>query len=143
MGLGNWRLGKGPCLLIAFFFHVAFQVFNCSSTDESRPIRSHSWVDFLDEFRIIMTSTGNRPDGPELLVFDTLVPQDHPRNLRRFGLPLQNQSGRQVCIYLYHDRSSGTVNRDGPLITDPTQAIFVICSLTDFLWSSSFCGYNI
>ena len=106
-------------------------MFNRSSTDESKPIRSHSWVDFLDEFRIIMTSTGDRPDGPELLVSDTLVPQDHPRNLRRFGLPPQKQSKRQVCIYLDHDRSLGTVNRDGPLITDPTQAIFVICLLTD------------
>ena len=30
------------------------------------------------------------------------------------------------CVHLDHDRSLGIVNRDGPLIVDPTQGIFVV-----------------
>lgn len=65
------------------------------------------------------------PDAPELVVFDTLVPREHPGNLRRFRLP-PKYSGRGARVDLDLDRSLGTVNRDGHLIVDPTQAVFII-----------------
>lgn len=67
----------------------------------------------------------NFPDSPELAVFNTLVPQDHPRNLRRFRLPPKYLL-RSARVHLDRDRSLGTVNRDGPLIVDPTQAILIM-----------------
>ena len=58
-------------------------------------------------------------------IFNTSVPQGHPGNMRQFRLPPE-YPGRGVWVYFDHDRSSGTVNRDGHLIIDPTQAIFIM-----------------
>ena len=64
-------------------------------------------------------------DGPELFVFNTLLPQDHPRNMRRFRIPPKYRE-RNFHVNLDYYRSLGTVNREGPLITDPTQAILIM-----------------
>jgi len=100
-------------------------MFHRSIGNGGRLIRSEHQIAFLDEFRIMVPYYDDSPDGPELLVLNTLVPQDHPRNLRRFGLPPWYQ-GCAVRISLDHGRSLGTVNRDGPLIIDPTQAVLVV-----------------
>ena len=77
---------------------------------------------FLDEFRIMLVCYRNSQTDPEPLLVNTLVPQDHPQNLRRLKFP---QKYRDLGIYMHRDRdrSSGAVDRDGPLIIDPTQAI--------------------
>ena len=82
-------------------------------------------VVFLDEFRIALTHRNNAPVGPELLVFNTLIPQDNPRNVRRFRLPSKYRNWR-AYVRLDHDRSLGVMNRGGPLITDPTQSVFIV-----------------
>ena len=46
-------------------------------------------------------------------------------NSRRFSLP-QRYHGRRVLVHVDQDRSSGALNRDGPFITDPTQAVLVV-----------------
>lgn len=103
-----------------------FQVLNRSSVDGSRVIQQpNNQVAFLDEFRIVLTHDKVHSTGPELLVFNTFVPQDHPGNLRRFRFPPKYFYWR-AYVHLDHDRSLGTVNRDGPLVTDPTQAILVV-----------------
>ena len=100
------------------------QVLNRSSMGNNL-IRDGYQVAFLDEFRIMLTYRNNPLVVPELLVFNTFVPQDGPGNLRRFGLPPRYRDW-SARVHLDHDRSLGTVNRDGPLIADPTQAIFVM-----------------
>ena len=101
------------------------QVFHRSSTDGSGLLGYNFQIAFLDEFRFMALYYDNSPNDPELFVFNTLIPQDHPRNLRRFGLP-QGLQECEVRISLDHDRSSGAVNRDGPLIVDPTQTVSVV-----------------
>jgi len=97
-------------------------VFDFSSADGSVSITSDPQIAFLDEFRVMIAHC----DGTtELSVFNTLVPQDHPENLRRFKLP-QKYHERVFRVHLDHDRSRGMVNRDGPLIVDPTQDIFIM-----------------
>jgi len=61
----------------------------------------------------------------ELAVFNTLIPQDDPGNLRVFGLP-QEFHDRPVRIFVDHDRDLGTPNRDEALIVDPAQAVLVM-----------------
>ena len=61
----------------------------------------------------------------ELIVFNTLIPQDHPTNSQRFSL-LPRYYDRRISMHIDEDRFLGTLDRDGPFITDPTQAILVV-----------------
>lgn len=124
MGLGNWGPGKEVAVTDNHFL-MPSQVFSRSIVDGINRMRQGHQVAFLDEFRIIMTSYNDFPIGLELLVCNTHVPQDHPRNLRPFRFPSKYRN-RNACLYLHHDRSIGTANKDGPLLIDPTQAIFII-----------------
>ena len=96
-----------------------------SSAERSEPIQWNCQVTFLDEFRIAVLYDNVFPGAPELAIFNTLVPQGHPGNLRRFKLPPVTV-GRTVHVHLDRDRSLGTVNRDGHLIVDPSQAILIL-----------------
>ena len=104
-------------------------MFDRSSADESGLIRWNSEVIFLDEFWIMVSYLKHSSDDP-LTVFNTLLPQDHPRNMRQFRFPTKYLEGG-ASVSLDHDRSLGTVDRDGHLIIDPTQAILVIGLSTD------------
>lgn len=60
-------------------------------------------------------------------MFDTLIPQYHPGNLRRLGLPQRFHGQTWVgSIHADHNRPLGTPNRDEPLIADPAQAILIV-----------------
>ena len=80
---------------------------------------------FLDEFQIMVATHDAGTNAPELTVFNTLTPQDRPMSSRKFSLPSQYHD-KNFFIHVDQDRSLGTLNSDGPLITDPTQAILVI-----------------
>ena len=97
------------------------QVFSSSNADRQQ----NYLAAFLDEFRIMLVCHRNSITDPEPLVVNTLVPQDHPKNLRRFKFP---EKYRNMGAYMHRDRdrSLGAVDRDGPLITDPAQAILMI-----------------
>jgi len=105
--------------------HVVPQVIDRSSADGGGLIGWNFQGAFLDEFRILVVPRSIFPHPFELFVFDTLLPQDHPRHLRRFMLP-PKYGHRSVRVYLDHDRPLGTVDRDGPLLVDPTQAILIV-----------------
>ena len=90
--------------------------------DESRLVGLGTKVTFLDEFRM-MVSTSNHDGLAELVLFNTFLPQDHPRNLRRFDIPLRYR-GRFSSVITDCDGPLGT--QDGSLITDPAQAILVV-----------------
>jgi hypothetical protein len=45
---------------------------------------------------------------------------------RRLDLPPQYEPDGSAFIHVDQDRSLGTPDKDGPVITDPTQAILVI-----------------
>ena len=64
----------------------------------------------------------------ELVLFDTLLPQDHPRNLRRARPPLIYR-GWVPYANTIHDAPWGALNRHAPLTVDPTQAIHVVTFL--------------
>jgi len=82
---------------------------------------------FLDEFRIVVPALFIHTNLLELIVFNTLLPQGHPRSLRRFLLPQQYNDGcYSALIHVDQDRYLGTPDRDVTLITDPAQAILVI-----------------
>ena len=91
--------------------------------DESRFVGRRTAVTFLDEFRL-MVLTPDRSNGlVELVLFNTLLPQDHPRNLRRFRIPPRYRK-RFTFVITDRDRSLGTPGES--LITDPAQAILVV-----------------
>lgn len=83
-------------------------------------------VIFLDEFRLMLTTRDSGTGSLQFIVFNTLIPQDRPMSSRRLDLPPQYDSDRSALIYVDQDRSLGKLNRDGPVITDPTQAILVV-----------------
>ena len=80
---------------------------------------------FLDEFRIMVTTRDTGTNAPGLTVYNTLLPQDHPMNSRRFSLPPRYHD-RDHLMLVDQDRPLGALKSDGPLITDPTQAILVV-----------------
>ena len=82
-------------------------------------------VIFLDEFRIMASTRYAGADATVLTVFNTLIPQYLPGGSRRLGLPRQYHNGR-VILHVDQDRSLGRLDMDGPLIPDPSQAIFVM-----------------
>jgi len=63
---------------------------------------------------------------PELIVFDTLIPQGCPGNSRRFSLPPRYGSEYYSVVHVDRDRYLGKLDKDVPFITDPTQAILVV-----------------
>ena len=99
------------------------QVFNGSSGDGSGLLRNGYEVAFLGGFRVVVACCDNSSVGPELLVSDTLAPQEHPRNVRRFRLSPKYRD-RRAHLRLDHGRALEVANRDGPLITDPTQVVY-------------------
>ena len=99
------------------------QVLDLSSTCWGEPVKQNPRVIFLDEFRMVVL-----PDElaiTELAVFNTLIPQGHPGNLRRFGFPSEF-SDQRARIFVDHDRDLGTPNRDEALIADPAQAVLAM-----------------
>ena len=62
---------------------------------------------------------------PEFTLFNTLVPYASPGNLQRFRLPPRYHDWFPH-IHVDSDRCLGTLDRDGPLTTDPARAVFVI-----------------
>jgi hypothetical protein len=62
----------------------------------------------------------NPTDDSEFFVFNTLVPQDEPSNLRRFGIP------SWFRIHVDRDGDLGTPDMEEPLVADPVQAILVV-----------------
>jgi hypothetical protein len=72
-----------------------------------------------------MFSTAERTGAHnELVLFDTALPQDHPRNLRRVCLPLVYRD----WVPFVDDRETpwGALEKHRSLIIDPTQAIRVV-----------------
>jgi len=99
------------------------QVLDLSSTSRREPGQQNPRVIFLDEFRMIVV-----PDEwaiTELVVFNTLIPQGHPGNLRRFGFPPGFRHWR-AKIFVDHDRDLGAPNRDEAFIVDPAQAVIAM-----------------
>lgn len=116
MGLENRRPGENATAMIASPpLHIAFQVFDRSGDDESRSVGPYNQIAFLDEFRVAVTHYTT-----ELFVFNTLVPQGHPENLRRFKLPPKHLNW-YINTHLNHCGSP-----DEPLNVDPAQAIFLM-----------------
>jgi len=73
-----------------------------------------------------MVSDPGRPGNPpEFMLFNTLIPQDRPRELRRFSVP-QKYRDWFPSVNIDHEMPSGTMSRDEPLVVDSTQAITVL-----------------
>lgn len=73
----------------------------------------------------MITARDTDTSAPRFTVYNTLIPQDHPMSSRSFILPPQYHD-RDVHIHADKDRPLGIPNSDGPLVTDPTQAILVL-----------------
>jgi len=82
-------------------------------------------VAFLDEYRMMVLAPQSTQDVPEFTLFDTLVPRDRPVNSRRFRVPLKYHN-RIPSVHVDGSRCLGTLDRDRPLTTDPTQAVLVV-----------------
>lgn len=96
------------------------QLFDLSFASESK---RKSQIIFLDEFRMVILR--DIPAITELIVVDTLIPQDHPGNLRRLEVP-DLFCYRVARVHFDHDRPLGTLSMDDPLIADPAQSVFVV-----------------
>jgi len=103
------------------YFLISPQVFCLSAV--RWPPGSH--VFFLDEFRTVVPVSYMGINPCELIVFDTFIPQGHPRSSRRFGLPPQYRDA-YTRIHADEERYLGALDRDVPFITDPTQAIVAV-----------------
>jgi len=123
VGLENW--GPGECTVgsVVIFLTSSPQVLNLSSMDESKLVGRDTMVTFLDEFRMMIPPPDYNNDLAELVLFNTLLPQGHPRNLRRFHIPLRYRN-RFPFIIIDRNRSLGT--QDGSFVIDPAQAILVV-----------------
>jgi len=99
------------------------QVLDLLSTDGSELVTYNARTTFLDEFRMVIIPSGLAIT--ELVVFNTLIPQDRPGNLRRFRVP-QEFRDWPAEIFVDHDRDLGTPNGDEALISDPAQAVLAI-----------------
>ncbi|KAF9645019.1 hypothetical protein BDM02DRAFT_3120947 [Thelephora ganbajun] len=98
-------------------------VLDLLSTDESGLVKGYPQAVFLNEFRMVVAP--NKSWNVELVVFDTLIPQDHPGNAQRLELPLQLH-GQPANIHVDHDWDLGIPKTDEALIADPAQAVLVI-----------------
>ena len=110
----DWKTGDSASLprLDQSYSTNPAQVLDLKSTDRSALVGWNTQINFLDEFRVVILV--NKSDVTELFVFNTLVPQDHPGNLRRLELPQQfHHTAAKICVD--RDRSLGTQ----PLIPDP------------------------
>jgi len=65
-------------------------------------------------------------DPPEFTFFNTIVPQDHPSNVRRLRFPQRFRQCTPV-VTVDVELPLGALHRDGPFIADPTQALLVVC----------------
>ena len=73
----------------------------------------------------MMLAYDSPTEGPELVVFNTFIPQDDPSNSRRFSIPSGPYDlDARICID--HNRHLGTPGVDEHLVVDPAQAIFVM-----------------
>ena len=74
---------------------------------------------------MILSSPVRTEDPPEFTFFNTLVPQDHPSNLRRLRFPQRfRKCVPEVTVDM--EMPLGALRRDGPLIVDPTQTLLVV-----------------
>lgn len=105
------------------FLTPLLQVLELSTTDCNELVSPR--VIFLDEFRILVSTRDSATNAPKLTVFNTLIPQGRSLNLRQLSLPPRYSNGHAL-VHADHDRSLGALNKDGPLITDPAQAIFLV-----------------
>ena len=92
------------------------------STDGSTPVTQDTNVTFLDEYIMVVSTPGS---DPGFTLFDTLVPQSHSLSSRRFLAPLRYYNWLPLVV-ADCNRHPGKLERDSPLTTDPTQAIFVM-----------------
>jgi len=99
-------------------------VLDLSSADGGALVGEDAEVIFLDEFWMIVLSPRNTL-VPEFTLFNTLVPRNHPVGSRRFRIPPIYQ-GWFPTMYVDGDRCLGTLDRDRPLATDQTQAVFAV-----------------
>jgi len=79
-------------------------------------------VTFLDEFRMVVLRSDRGGGLAELVLFNTLLPQDHPRNLRRFHIPLRYRNRFSIVT----DRDGSFGAQDQSFVIDPAQAILVV-----------------
>ena len=100
-------------------------MFRLLSTDGGTAIYKNTSVTFLDEFRMMGLTPQITPDDLEFTSFDTFVPHGHPVNSRQFLLPPRCH-GWTPSVHVDGDRCLGTLDRGGPLTTDPTQAVLVV-----------------
>ena len=74
---------------------------------------------------MLVTNYDEADAAPELVVFDTLITQDHPKSFRQFRFPPWYRC-RSPHIRIDCGRPLGTDVRGGPLTADPTQAILAV-----------------
>jgi len=79
---------------------------------------------FLDEFRTTVP-VPDRTGNAQFILYNTLLLQNHPGSFRRFCFPQKYRSWFPLTNTDY-DMPPGTVDRDGPLVTDPTQAALLV-----------------
>ena len=92
--------------------------------DEGIPTNYNIRATFLDEFRIMFSTHDYNGAITELFLFDTLLPQDYPRNLRRVHLPPTYY--RVPSTITLPDTPRGVLSWHEPLIVDPAQAIHIV-----------------
>jgi hypothetical protein len=111
-----------------FLFISPPKVLDLSTGDDCGLTRqgSSDWeLIFIDEYRLMGFNYNRLTEDPELVVFDTLIPQGHPSNTQRYRFPSWLH-GRDACIHVDYDMHLGTPSMDDPLVADPAQAILVV-----------------
>ena len=83
-------------------------------------------IAFLDEFRMIVSAAADYTGTfHELVLFNTLIPQDDPKSSRYVRPPPMYDDWVHL-VHTFYNTSWGVLNQYGPLIVDPTQEIHVV-----------------
>ena len=93
--------------------------------DGSSVVEQNTIATFLDEFRMMVLTPRSTPDAPEFSIFNTLIPHNHPGNSWRFCAPSRYHHWLP-SVHVDSDRCLGSLDRDRPFTTDPTQAVLAV-----------------
>jgi len=127
-GILVWDWKTGDLVRVLWVRWLSFltsppQVLELSSTDGSGLVGRDTKVTFLDEFRMMVSTPERNDELAELVLINTLLPQDHPRNLRRFHIPPRY---RKWFSFVITDRDGSLGTQDGSIMIDPAQTILVV-----------------
>ena len=134
----DWRIGDIVRAIdfrsVHTLIHPPMQVLKWSSGELNFLRRISTRLAFLDEFRLVAMSSVStvHEDEPDLVIFDTSIPQKSPDSWRSFSVSVRhprNTCGpppKEFWVHTDSNRAQGGGPCDGPLVVDPAQSVIIL-----------------